>query len=60
MITDKLGSYTAAKRQVIPSAEHRPHKGLNNGAGNSHLPLCRRERAMQGFLSLGGLQRQAA
>jgi putative transposase len=57
MITDKLGSYTAARRQVMPAVEHRSHKGLNNRAENSHLPLRRRERVMQGFRSPGGLQR---
>jgi putative transposase len=57
MITDKLSSYAAARRQVMPAVEHRSHKGLNNRAENSHLPLRRRERAMQGFRSPGGLQR---
>jgi putative transposase len=57
MITDKLGSYTAARRQVMSALEHRSHKGLNNRAENSHLPLRRRERIMQGFRSPGGLQR---
>ncbi|MET0528369.1 MAG: IS6 family transposase [Microvirga sp.] len=57
IITDKLPSYAAAKKQVMPAVEHRSHKGLNNRAENSHLPLRRRERAMQGFRSLGGLQR---
>jgi putative transposase len=57
MITDKLGSYSAARRQIMPSVEHRSHKGLNNRAENSHLPLRRREQAMQGFRSPGGLQR---
>jgi putative transposase len=57
MITDKLRSYGAARRQVMPRVEHRPHKGLNNRAENSHVPLRKRERMMQGFRSLGGLQR---
>jgi putative transposase len=57
MITDKLGSYAAARHQIMPAVEHRSHKGLNNRAENSHLPLRRRERAMQGFRSPGGLQR---
>jgi putative transposase len=57
MITDKLGSYAAARGQIMPRTEHRSHKGLNNRAENSHLPLRRRERAMQGFRSPGGLQR---
>jgi putative transposase len=59
IITDKLGSYSAARRQVMPSVEHRSHKGLNNRAENSHLPLRRREWIMQGFRSPGGLQRFA-
>ncbi len=60
LITDKHGSYAAAHRQVMPSIEHRSHKGLNNRAENSHLPLRRRERVMQGFRSTGGLQRFAS
>nr|WP_312891087.1 IS6 family transposase [Microvirga aerilata] len=57
MITDKLGSYAAARRQIIPDVEHRSHKGLNNRAENSHLPFRRRERVMQGFRSPRYLQR---
>ena len=57
MVTDKLGSYAAARRQIMPAVEHRSHKGLNNRAENSHLPLRRREPAMQGIRSTGGLQR---
>src|SRR3954451_18329941 len=30
MITDKLASYAAAKRVVMPGVEHRQHKGLND------------------------------
>jgi putative transposase len=42
MITDKLASYGAAKRAIMPGVEHRQHKGLNNQAENSHQPteLC--------------------
>jgi putative transposase len=57
MITDKLGSEAAARRQIIPDIEHRSHKGVNNRAENSHLPLRRREQVMQGFRLPGGLQR---
>ena len=57
MITDKLGSYAAAQRQIMPEVEHRSHKGLNNRAENSHLPFRRRERVMQGFRSPRHLQR---
>lgn len=57
MITDKLGSYGAAQRQIMHHVEHRSHKGLNNRAENSHVPLRKRERMMQGFRSAGSLQR---
>lgn len=32
IITDKLRSYGAARRDVMPTVEHRSHKGLNNRA----------------------------
>jgi putative transposase len=57
VVTDKLRSYGAAHREVIPSMEHRSHKGLNNRAENSHQPTRQRERAMKGFRSVGGAQR---
>ncbi|MBP2563185.1 transposase-like protein [Neorhizobium galegae] len=57
IVADKLRSYGAAKRDVMPTVEHHSHKGLNNRAENSHLPLRKRERMMQGFRSAGGLQR---
>ena len=37
MITDKLPSYAAAKRDIMPGVEHRQHKGLNNRAENSGI-----------------------
>ncbi|MEW7009908.1 IS6 family transposase [Lentilitoribacter sp. EG35] len=57
IITDKLGSYGAARRQIMPHIEHRSHKSLNNRAENSHVPLLKRERMRQGFRSVGSLQR---
>jgi len=45
MITDKLRSYDAAKREIMPGVEHRSHKGQNNRAENSHQPIRRREVA---------------
>ncbi|MGW3746346.1 IS6 family transposase [Streptomyces sp. NPDC005146] len=57
VVTDKLRSYGAAHREVMPSVEHRSHKGLNNPAENSHQPTRQRERAMKGFRSVGGAQR---
>jgi putative transposase len=56
MITDKLASYNAAKGEVMPSVEHRRHKGLNNRAENSHQPTRRRERQMKRFTSAGQAQ----
>nr|WP_168500491.1 IS6 family transposase [Streptomyces sp. RLB1-33]QIY76359.1 IS6 family transposase [Streptomyces sp. RLB1-33] len=57
VVTDKLRSYGAALREVMPSVEHRSHKGLNNRAENSHQPTRQRERAIKGFRSTGGAQR---
>jgi putative transposase len=57
MITDKLASYGAAKREIMPGVEHRQHKGLNNRAENSHQPTRRRERIMKRFKSAGQAQR---
>src|SRR4051794_4307026 len=57
MVTDKLASYPAAKRELMPGVEHRRHKGLNNRAENSHQPTRRRERQMKRFKSAGQAQR---
>ena len=57
MVTDKLASYGAARREVMPSVEHRKHKGLNNRAENSHQPTRQRERQMKRFKSAGQAQR---
>jgi putative transposase len=57
MITDKLASYAAAKKVVMPGVEHRQHKGLNNRAENSHQRTRRCERIMKRFKSAGQAQR---
>ncbi len=57
MVTDKLASYPAAKKDLMPGVEHRRHKGLNNRAENSHQPTRRRERQMKRFKSPGQAQR---
>ncbi len=57
VITDKLASYGAAKREVLPSVEHRQHKRRNNRAENSHQPTRERERRMRRFKSPGHAQR---
>ena len=53
MITDKLASYGAARKQMRLSIEHRQHKGLNNRAENSHQPTRQKERQMKKFKSPG-------
>ena len=50
-MTDKLRSYGAAKREVLPHVEHRQSRYLNNRAENSHRSTRRRERQMQRFKS---------
>jgi len=57
VITDKLRSYGAAKREILPGVEHRQHRYLNNRAENSHQPTLQRERRMQRFKSPGHTQR---
>lgn len=57
MVTDKLRSYSAAKAELMPGVELRSHKGLNNRAENSHLPVRRRERRMMRFKSARQCQR---
>ncbi len=57
IVTDKLNSYGAAKRDILPNVEHRQHKGLNNRAENSHQATRIRERRMRRFKSPGHAQR---
>ncbi len=57
LITDKRASYGAAKRDVLPSVEHRQHKRHNNRAENSPQPTRQRERRMGRVKSRGHAQR---
>ncbi len=57
VVTDKLASYSPALRSVLPHAEYRRHKGLNNRAENSHRPVRKRERVLQRFKSPANAQR---
>ena len=57
IITDKLRSYGAARKEILPGVEHRQHKGLNNQAEVSHQPTRQQERQMRGFKSAGQAQR---
>jgi putative transposase len=57
IVTDKLRSYGAAKRVVMPRVAHRQHRYLNNRAENSHQPTRERERRMRRFKSARNAQR---
>src|SRR3954465_10340096 len=57
LVTDKLRSYSAARRELGLSARHEQGLRKNNRAENSHQPVRRRERKMQRFKSPGSAQR---
>ena len=57
IITEKLKSYGAAKREILPGVEHRQSRYLNNRCENSQRPTRQREYRMQGFKSAGHAQR---
>ena len=57
LVTDKLGSYGAARRELGLSARHEKGLRKNNRAENSHQPVRRRERKQQRFKSAGSAQR---
>src|ERR1700682_4649396 len=57
IVTDKLRSYGAALREIGFSGLHEQGLCANNRAENSHQPLRRRERKMQGFKSIKSAQR---
>ena len=59
LITDKLRSYPAACRTVMPSVVHCTDQYANNRAEVSHQPTRQRERQMRRFKSAGHLQRFA-
>ena len=56
LVTDKLRSYQAAHRAVMPSVKHRQSRYLNR-AENSYQPTRQRERAMKRFRIPGSAQR---
>jgi len=55
--TDKLPSYGAAKKEVMPSVAHCKDKYANNRAEVSHEHTREQERQMRGFKSEGLAQR---
>jgi len=57
LVTDKLGSYGAARRELLPSVPHCQDKRANNRAEVSHQPTRQQERQRRRFKSPGHAQR---
>ncbi|WP_133487912.1 IS6 family transposase [Aliiroseovarius marinus] len=57
IVTDKLGSYRAALRDLNLLGRHETGQYENNQSENSHLHFRRRERAMCRFRSMRSLQK---
>ena len=57
LVTDKLRSYGAAHRTVMPSVVHSTEQYENNRAEVSHQPTRQRERQMRRFKSPGQARR---
>ncbi len=57
LVTDKLRSYAAAHRAIMPSVAHDTSQYANNRAEVSHEPTRQRERQMRGFKSSAQAQR---
>jgi putative transposase len=57
LVTDKLGSYGAARRELRLACRHEQGLRKNNRAENSHQPVRRRERKQQRFKSARSAQR---
>ena len=56
IVTDKLGSYSAAAKELGCADKQVTGRWANNRAENSHLPFRRRERAMLRFRRMHSLQ----
>jgi putative transposase len=57
LVTDKLRSYDAAHRTIMPTVPHLSHVYANNRAEVSHQPTRQREYHMRGFKSPTQTQR---
>ena len=57
IVTDRLRSYSAALQLIGFSGRHEQGLRANNRTENSHQPVRRRERKMQGFKSPASAQR---
>lgn len=56
IVTDKLGSYGVARRELIPRVIHDNARYANNRAEQSHEPTRVRERVMRRLKSVGQAQ----
>lgn len=57
IVTDKLRSYSGAKRETMPSVDHSTQQYENNRCELSHQPSRQQERQMRAFKSQGHAQR---
>ena len=57
LVTDKLGSYRVAHREIMPGVPHDTRRYANKRAEVSHQPTRQRERQMRGFSSSDHAQR---
>src|SRR3954452_22766738 len=57
IVTDKIGSYSSALRELGVARRHDTGRWKNNRAETSHQPLRQRERQMKRFKSPGSAQR---
>jgi putative transposase len=57
LVTDKLRSYSAARREIMPSVAHSTQQYENNRCELSHQPSRQQERQMRRFKSHGQAQR---
>ena len=57
IVTDRLGSYAVARRELLPTAAHDTRRYANNRAELSHQPTRVRERGMRRFKSMVQAQR---
>jgi putative transposase len=57
IVTDKLRSYSAARREIMPSVDHSTQQYENNRCELFHQPGRQQERQMRRFKSRGRAQR---
>jgi putative transposase len=57
VITDRLGSYGAAMKEIGNEDRQEAGRDLNNGAENSHLPFRPRKRTMSRFRRMSNLHK---